>query len=278
MDKKIKKNSWFKRYLLYIILGVLALMLSSYFLLTSDKGSKLKVDTNALSVAKVEYDIFKDFIYVSGIVEPIETIFLDATEGGRVEKIYKEEGELVKIGDPILVLSNDKLALEISNNEAQVERAINDLEQTKVTLLNQDINSKSRLNSLKFDLQKLKRTFDSNLILYEKQFISKENLATSREAYQKSLGEFNLLKEKDRLDSIFRTNRFKQSKKSIRRMNGNLELTRNRLEKLTLRAMVNGELATLNPKVGQVINYGKRIGTINVLDSMNFTLPEFKKE
>lgn len=277
MDRKIEKKSWLKRYILYIILGTLVLVSLSYFLFSADKGSKLNVETNALSIAKVEYDIFKDFIYVSGEVEPIETIFLDATEGGRVEKIYKEEGELVKIGDPILKLSNDKLALEISNNEAQVERAINDLEQTEVTLLNQDINSKNRLNSLKFDLRKLKRVFESNLKLYEKQFISKEELETSREAYQKSLGEFNLLKEKDRLDSIFRTNKFNQSKKSIRRMNSNLKLTRNRLDKLTLKSMVNGELANLNPKVGEVINYGKRIGIINVLDSykINVEIDEF---
>jgi HlyD family secretion protein len=50
-------------------------------------------------------------------------------------------------------------------------------------------------------------------------------------------------------------------------MQKNLSIIRNRLNKLTITAPVNGELATLNPELGQVINLGTRIGTINVLDS-----------
>ena len=277
MDKIIEKKPWYRRNVIYILIGCVTLSIIGYFLFSSSDGTKFKVDKNQLSIAEVRNDLFKDFIYVTGEVEPIETVFLDATEGGRVEKIFKEEGELVKKGEPILELSNDKLVLEISNNEAQVERAINDLEQTKVTLLNQDITFKNRLNSLKFELRKLKRTLDRNEILFKKQFISREDLEFSRENYEKNLGEYNLLKEKDRLDSIFRSNKFNSSKKSIRRMYSNIGLTRARLEKLTLRSSVNGELASLNPKVGEVISYGKRIGAINILDSykINVEVDEF---
>lgn len=267
MDKKIQRKPWYKRNLPYLILSLFLVVTSIYFLFFKESGSTLKIDESNISIAKVKSDIFKDFIYINGAVEPLETILLDATEGGRVEKIFKEEGEFLRKGDPILQLSNDKLALQISNNEAQVERAINDLEQTEVTLLNQDISSKNRLNSLKFDLQRLKRNLERNEILYKKQFISKEALETSRESYLRNLEEHKLLLEKDRLDSIFRTNKFGATKKSINRMNGNLNLTRNRLDKLTLKSPINGELSSLIPKIGQVINYGTRIGVINVLDS-----------
>ncbi len=50
-------------------------------------------------------------------------------------------------------------------------------------------------------------------------------------------------------------------------MQENLNLTRKRLEKLLIKSPIKGELATLNPEIGEVINYGTRIGTINILDS-----------
>jgi HlyD family secretion protein len=50
-------------------------------------------------------------------------------------------------------------------------------------------------------------------------------------------------------------------------MQKNLQLTRRRLDDLDIKAPVDGELATLHPEVGEVIGYGTRIGTINILDS-----------
>ena len=50
-------------------------------------------------------------------------------------------------------------------------------------------------------------------------------------------------------------------------MTENLKLAKKRLDNLNIKAPVSGELATLNPEIGEVINYGNRVGTINVLDS-----------
>jgi HlyD family secretion protein len=50
-------------------------------------------------------------------------------------------------------------------------------------------------------------------------------------------------------------------------MQKNLGVNRSRLRMLMVKAPVNGELATLNPELGQVVSVGTRIGTINVLDS-----------
>ena len=52
---------------------------------------------------------------MNGTVEPIQTIYLDAVESGRVENILIEEGTRVKKGDVILKLSNYNLLLDISS-------------------------------------------------------------------------------------------------------------------------------------------------------------------
>jgi HlyD family secretion protein len=53
----------------------------------------------------------------------------------------------------------------------------------------------------------------------------------------------------------------------VESMQKNLGVNRSRLRMLMVKAPVNGELATLNPELGQVVSVGTRIGTINVLDS-----------
>ena len=50
----------------------------------------------ALPVEPVVFDMFQDYIAVVGTVEPIQTVYLDATEGGRIEEIYLREGAMVK--------------------------------------------------------------------------------------------------------------------------------------------------------------------------------------
>ncbi len=267
MDKKIQKKPWIKKNLIYVILSMLLLIFIFYNLINYDDSSTLHVAKDKISIVTVKNEVFKDYIAVTGTVEPIQTIYLDATEGGRVERIFIEEGTKVKKGDAILALSNDKLVLEISNNEAQVERAINDLEQTRINLQNQNISNKNRLNALYYDLIQFKRDYKNNEELFKGGYISEEELAVSRENYERNSKEYKLLKEKTIQDSIFRLHRISSSRKSINRMHKNLDLTRKRLEKLTLKSPINGELASLNPKIGEVINYGIRIGTINILDS-----------
>jgi len=91
-----------------------------YIWLLSDRTSTYKVEKDKLIIEKVIEDQFNDYITVSGTVEPISTIFLDAQEGGRVEEKLIEEGSMVKKGEVILRLSNPDLYLNILNSEAQL--------------------------------------------------------------------------------------------------------------------------------------------------------------
>lgn len=267
MDRKREKKSWIRRNSLYAILGAVVLTFITYQLAFADHSSKLNIEVDKITIEEVKQDLFQDFIAVNGTVEPIQTIYLDATEGGRVEEIYLDEGTMVKKGDVIMRLSNDNLLLEISNNEAQVARTINDLKTMSITLENQSINNADQLIDLHYDLLKLKREFNYNIQLAQNDHISKEELDVSREQYERNQKHLELLIQKSKQDSIFMIERIDASEESVKRMQANLSLTRKRLDKLTVRASNNGELATLNPEIGEVISYGTRIGTINILDS-----------
>ena len=134
MDRKIdNKGKLTRRMIWYLLFGALMITVLA-IIIFGDKSSKYNVDVTRISIEEVERDVFQDYITVQGTVEPITTIYLDAVEGGRVEEILIEEGNNVKEGDVILRLSNDNLLLEITNNQAQVVRAINELRTARLQM------------------------------------------------------------------------------------------------------------------------------------------------
>jgi len=267
MDRKIeKKRGLTKKHVLYAVIAVLVLAMTG-IIVFGDKSSRYNVDISRLTIDEVRQDVFQDYITEQGIVEPIRTIYLDAVEGGRVEEILIEEGNMVQEGDVILRLSNNNLLLEITNNEAQVVRAVNELRTARLMMDQQKLQNKQQIIELSKQVVQEKRAFVNNKQLFSDNHISREEYDRSSEAYRASLAKLELVKENYRNDSLYRTIQISSLESSVNSMEKSMGIIRKRLENLNFRAPVDGELATLTPEIGQVINYGERVGTINILDS-----------
>ena len=94
MDKKIKKSKWTLKRISMYTFGVLFFAFILWSFLSADKRSKVKIDSEKITIGSVKYGVFQDFIPVTGNVLPIETRFLDAIEGGIIQSIDKESGEI----------------------------------------------------------------------------------------------------------------------------------------------------------------------------------------
>jgi HlyD family secretion protein len=263
LDKKrgiTKKNIW------YFLFGALmiAVLLVIIF---GDKSSKYNVDVSRITIEEVKQDVFQDYITVQGTVEPITTVYLDAVEGGRVEEILIEEGNMVKKGDVILRLSNDNLLLEITNNEANVVRAINELRTARLQMDQTRLQYKQQIIELETSVARAKRNYERNKILRVDQHISEEEFQQSMETYNSTGELLRLVKENYRNDSIYRSIQISSLEASVESMDKSMKIIRRRLGNLNIKASVDGELATLNPEIGEVVTYGTRVGTINILDS-----------
>jgi HlyD family secretion protein len=267
MDRVIeKKHKWLKK-TIWISAGVLVFGAVLYVIIFGDKSSKLNVETDKITIEEVKQDVFQDYIAVIGTVEPIKTIYLDAIEGGRVEEKVKEEGSTLKKGDVIIRLSNHNLLLEISNHEAEVARAVNELRTARLLMVQQLLQSETSIIDIKKQVKQKERSYRNNTELFKSNSISKEEFERSKEDYESSFETLNLLLENKKQDSIYREVQVGSLESSVGRMEKNLIMIRSRLDALDIKAPFNGELATLNPEVGEVINYGSRIGTLNILDS-----------
>ena len=267
MDRVIeKKHKWLNKRTIWFTIGGVLILLVAYNIFFGDKSSKLNVEKEKITIEPIIESEFKDYFATIGTVEPIKTIYLDAIAGGRVEEILIDEGNMVKKGDIILRLSNTNLILEISNNEAGVLRSINDMENTKINLELQRINRRQTLIETERLLKQQKRQYEYNKKLFADEHISKEDFDQSFEQYNATRQQFELFKEALKSDSLYRKIQLSSMNNQIKNLQENLKIIQGRMENLKVKAPVDGELANLNPEVGEVINYGNRIGTVNILD------------
>lgn len=272
MDKILKRKSWIKRNKLSVAGAIFIFSIVIYQLAFADHSSKFKVDADKISINAITYDSFQDYISVTGNVEPIKTVMIAAIEGGRIEEIYIEESNFVKKGDVIMKLGNPSLILEISNNEAQVTRSINDLQMTKLNMQTSMMDVRSRALDLELNLVDKTRTYNINNKLYGDKLISRVEFEKSKEDFIACSEKMKIVRERQKNDSIFYSLQISSLGKSIERMENNLKMVSNRVDNLYVKAPCDGELAQLLPEVGQVISYGASIGKVNVLDSYKLRL------
>jgi HlyD family secretion protein len=267
MDRPIEKKKGIRKKHLYIAAGIILFLLVVYKAFFTQNLSTYRVEKDKLTIATVTRGTFYNYITVTGNVEPIATIYLDAREGGRVEEKVTEEGTMVKKGDVILRLSNPDLNLSILNSEAQLAEKSNFLRNTMVTMEQERIQIKRELLNLEYDIKRKKRAYEQNKTLYADKLIPEEDYLKSKEDFEFAQRSYELYIERQKQDSVYRSIQVKQMNDNLRNMELNLQLVRERKENLNVKAPVDGQLSSLDVEIGQSVPKGSRIGQINVLTS-----------
>jgi HlyD family secretion protein len=263
MDKKIEKKKWPpKRIIKYSVIGVFILVVG-YLLIFESGGSTLNVKSERITVSTVEKGPFLEFIPIIGNVIPKYTHYLDASEGGIVEVKFVEAGAQVRKGDKILKLSNTNLLMTLLNNEAQINRASNDLRTTRLQLEQNRLQLQQQRATADYNLERYKRTYERNKILYEQELISKQEYDDSKSDYDYWDVYRTLALESQEKDLSFREEQVRQLELSVKQMEDNLAIVRQQLENLTVRAPISGHLTSLNAEIGQSKNRGDRLGQID---------------
>lgn len=267
MDRKIEKKKWTLKKILYSGASVFFIIFLLYIFVFADQSSRLNVETGRLTISTVKNEPFQEFIPITGTVQPIQTFYLDVTEGGRVVKKFVEDGTFVNAGDPIIKLDNAQMTLNIMYNEAQLFQQINNLRSTRLSMEQSRLSLQSQILEVEYNLLDKKRDYEINKQLFEKNLLSQAEYERSKEQYELLLNRKNLTIESARQDSIFRIQQIDQLEKSIEQMQNNLNLTKLQLENLTVKAPIKGQLSALNVEIGESIGPGENLGQIDVIDS-----------
>ena len=268
MDIKLeKKKGWRaifqKKNLVWV--GVAALALFIGWLLFRDNSSTLRVDAQLLNVATVEQGEFNDYVRLTGSVQPMTTVQLSPLESGVVERIVAEEGTSVKRGDVILEMSNNSLSMQILQSEADLAEKQNILRNTMISMEQERLALRQEKLQLDLEVSRLKRTFEQNESLYNDKLLAREDYLRSKEDYELAVGRRNLILERQRQDSLYRSSQVEQMEESLLSMQRNMELIRQRVDNLKVKAPIDGEVGMLDAVLGQSLQQGANIGQVNDL-------------
>ena len=243
-------------------LGAAVVVLVVYLLLQSDSRS-LKVDADTLTISNVTRNEFNDYVRINGQVVPQTTIQLSPLEGGVVERIVAEEGTRVKAGDPIIVLSNENLDMQILNSEAELAEKENMLRNTVIQMEQQKLDNRRNEIELGIEVKRNKRHYEQQKALYEDKLIAREDFTKAEEDYFLSVEKYELVRERLKQDSAFRSIEVHRLEESLENMQKNMKIIRRRKENLVIKAPIDGELGLLDAVLGQSIQAGVKIGQIN---------------
>ena len=266
MDRKIEKKKWPPKKIAGIAAASIFVFVVLYSIIFGDRSSKLNVELEKITISEVYRGEYQEFIPIIGSVMPITTHFLVAVDGGRVEHKFIEAGTQVEVGDPIIRLSNTNLLLTILNNEAQVNRAANDLRNSRLMMEQNSLSLRRDLNLLDLDISRMKRTYERSKKLMEKNLISQEEYEQARDDYEYGQQRREFLMVSQKQDSLFRINNIKRLEAELEKMETNLEIVREKQENLTVRAPITGQLTSLQAEIGEMKTQGQRFGQIDVLD------------
>ena len=259
-----KKKGIRRRHVPYIVAGVVVLA-GAGWLAFGNHASKYKADRDRLTIAPVTRGEFNDYIRVNGQVQPINTVYLSAIEGGTVAEKVVEEGVMVRRGDVIVRLVNPMLSLTILDSEAQLAEKQNFLRNTQVTMEQEKLNLRKEKLQLDLDVERKRRKSVQYASLYAERLVSEEEYLQAAEDYEFAVKERDLVMERQRQDSIYRSIQVQQMEESLANIRKNLVLQRQRIGNLDIKSPVDGQLGLLNVEIGQSVGSGTQIGQVSVL-------------
>lgn len=229
--------------------------------------SRVRVEGAKITVGEVKQGLFKEFIPVTGTVQPIQTVFLDALEGGTVKQRFVEDGHMVKAGEPIIELSNPQLHMDAINREAQLLDQQNNLRNTRLAMDQQTTRLRDELLNLEKDLKRLERDQRVDDRLVKDSLLAHNTYLSNRENLEYMREKRKLVAANVRSDSIFRQSQLGSITNNLELIQQNLLFLRENLQNLVIKAPMDGQLSGLNVELGQTKQRGERIAQIDVLES-----------
>ncbi|MBC8084347.1 MAG: efflux RND transporter periplasmic adaptor subunit [Hymenobacter sp.] len=268
MDVQIKQKKWTPVRLMLLGALLLVVVAVAVSLLSSAGQARLNVDPERITISPVTRGPFQEFVPVDGVIMPIKTIYLDAPEGGTVQRILVEDGAALVPGQPIIELANTDLQLEMVNRETAVFDLMNNLQNTRNLLQQNRIQQLNQQAEIENQLREAKRLHDLNASLYEQKVIARQEYQQTKNAYDYQRRRKQLSKQALRQDSTAMRAQINQMQQSVGRMQSNLALMRRKLNDLTIKAPAAGRLTSLNAEMGELKTRGQRIGQLDMLTGL----------
>ena len=271
MDRKVEVKH--KGYKIWLIALLVVIVLIAMFTVFNNKfsGKSLAVKSERIVISTVTQGTFEDFIPVRGRVSPAKTVYLDAIEGGRVERILVEDGAMLEAGHLIVELSNASLQLNVLGNEARVAEQLNNMRSIELSLEQNKLRHKSNLIDIEYQIKLLSRQLSREQELVTSGAVSQSTFDDTKDTLAWYKNRLAITLESQASDAKMQQEQLEFLTSTSKRLESNLALSRQNLDNMNVRAPVAGKLSGFNIEIGQSIGRGERLGQIDTPNDFKLT-------
>ena len=271
MDIKIPKRAWYVRYRMYIVGGLVLVGLMVYVIILQLQPRTLKVEIADEQIATVGEGDFLEYIDVNGVVAPATSMRVNATEGGTVERICCHNGDVLKRGDTILVLSNPKVLEEMA-----AERQNYDLQQLQhrqqlIEMQQKSITLRSQALQADYELKKMAQDYELAEEETRMGVKSQAQLKVAKDEYEYNRRRTLLNIESLHQDSVLNVIGRQLIRQQMAMETQRLGNSNRRGSALVVVAPTAGQIGNLSATIGAQIAAGEQVGEIGVLTDYKVT-------
>jgi HlyD family secretion protein len=243
--------------------GAAVVLLVLLFWLFAPSSNSQTVAADRLTISTVERGRFDDFLPLRARVEPLVSVYLDAVEGGRVERVIVEDGAMVQKGQLLAELSNSDLQLNLLARQSDVSREVNSMRSQELALAQTSIGDERAVIDAELAADKARRQFEMQKPLADKGFVPAKVFNDSRDEYVSAQKRADVLRRAQAVNRRLQSSQLAQLRASNASLGASLDIARATLDALNVRAPVTGQLTAFSIQVGQSLNRGERLGQID---------------
>ena len=265
MDKPIARPRWWRsrRNLVAGSLGLgLAALVVTGAMVALDARSAVRAPAANLTLDTVRTDVFRDFVILRAKVVPRDIIYLDALEGGQVEQVFAQPGDLVAAGQPLLRFRNTSLELEVLDREGRLVESITQLQTYEKQLEDTRLANEKAVARIQYDIVRLQRSAERRDALLAKGYVSRDQHEAVHDELGYNRGLLPLQLSANQEQEALRRRQVPQIRAELASLRESLIITRSKLQSLVVRAPVAGRLTDMDLKVGEIRDRGQRLGQI----------------
>jgi HlyD family secretion protein len=264
MDRPIERPMWRRRRIL-MVAGALAAVLSTVGLAAAVLGearSSVRVPIQNVTLGTVQPGVFHDFVVLRATAQPKDVIYLDALEGGQVQEVLAQAGDMLSAGQPLLRFRNTELELEVLDREGRLVESITQLQTYEKQLEDARVANEKAAAQIQYDITRLQRTAERRDALAAKGYISRDLHEQVHDELDHNRQLLPLQTASNAEQDALRRRQIPQIQKELATLQESLKVTRGKLDSLVVRAPVAGRLTDMDIKLGEIRNRGQRLGQI----------------
>ena len=271
MDIQLPKRPWYIKYRFYLIGGTVLVALIVYAVILQLGPRTLQVEIVDEQISEVTEGEFLEYIDVNGMVVPSTSMRVNAAESGTVERICCHNGDVLKRGDTILVLSNPKVLEEMAVEQQNYDLQQMQHRQQLVEMQQKSITLRSQALQANFELKKMEQNFELAEEEARMGVKSQAQLKMAKDEYdynrQRTLLNIESLRQDSVLNVIGRQLIQQQMAMEAQKL-GN---SNRRRDALVILAPTDGQIGNLNATIGAQVSIGEQVGEIGVLTDYKIT-------